>query len=429
MEKMFSYALSLVFRRKLRTFLTSLGIVIAVMLMSFILFGMTDLKTALLSEINDSFSPQDLYVSGQNNMSFGFMGTPPTKDATKKEEVILTDDIKDKISSVDGVELVEPLFVINSLEIFLDGDDTPYPTKTLISSDMPATNKMFKSFYGKEGSLDKGEMFVSDYVVSFFETTKEDIIGKKVYARSSTSPSFLSASSKSMINKEYEFTVVGVVDTGADAFWINNDDALDILSDLGGFNSRDEYLSTVGYFQLYVRTKDGYTKDVEQYISEDLKLFVTSSDAILDLVDTFTSGLTLALVLFGSISALVASIGIVNTMVMSIYEQTKEIGIIKAIGASDFQVLIIFLIQSSFIGLLGGLLGLFATFMLMRILDPFVVEALVSQGFTGINQFFHFQVNNALIITFLSILIGTVAGIYPSMKAAKLDPVKALRYE
>jgi ABC-type antimicrobial peptide transport system permease subunit len=115
-------------------------------------------------------------------------------------------------------------------------------------------------------------------------------------------------------------------------------------------------------------------------------------------------------------------------MIMSIYEQTKEIGIIKAIGASNFQVLVIFLIQSAIIGLIGGLLGLGITFGLMKLADPFIVNLLNDQGFSVLN-FFNFRWDYAAYIVLGSILIGILAGLYPAYKASRLDPVKALRYE
>lgn len=429
MVKMFKYALDLITRRKLRTVLTSLGITIAVMLMTFILFGMTDLQRAILTQFSSVFKPTDLYVSSEDMMGFSSMMSAPTKEKEQKEKIIINNDIKEKITEIDGVKDVYPMFMLSGFDVYLQGDDVAYPTQFVQSIDLLGDHSMYSSFIGDDPILKDDGIFVSTYVPSYFEISNEDIIGKKVYLKSSPSTSFLSVTNRNMINREYVFTIQGVVDTSNDAFWISTTKGLDILIETGGFKSKEEYLNLVGYSQLLVSTDEEKTSDVEEYISKELDLNVISSKTVIDFISTLTSGLTIALIVFGSISALVASIGIINTMIMSIHEQTREIGIIKAIGASDTQVLVIFLIQSGLIGMIGGVIGLGITFTLMQVSDPFLVNILKEQGFTAIDKFFHFQPLNAFYITLGSILVGVLAGIYPAMKAAKLDPVKALRYE
>ena len=423
---MFKYALSLISRRKLRTFLTSLGIMIAVMLMAFILFGMTDLQNAVLTQFNSVFKPTDLYVSSNSFMMGGVSSAPKKEDIQKKEKIIINNEIAEKIKNIEGVKEVHTIFVVGGFEAYLEGDTVPYPRSSIQAVDMSADKELFVSFTGNDPVLKENGIFVSNYVTSFYEVSAEDIIGKNIILRDSRSNGYTSLGGGS---KEYKFVIQGVVETDNSAFWINSDKALAILAERNGFKSKDEYIENAGYSQLLVSTQEGKTSQVEDVLVNDLGLTVISTKTVVDFVSTLTAGLTLALIIFGSISAVVASIGIINTMIMSIYEQTKEIGIIKAIGASDSQVLVIFLIQAGLIGLLGGILGLSVTYLLMKVADPYIVEALANQGFTAVTTFFHFQPMNALYITFGSILIGVLAGIFPAMKAAKLDPVKALRYE
>jgi putative ABC transport system permease protein len=124
----------------------------------------------------------------------------------------------------------------------------------------------------------------------------------------------------------------------------------------------------------------------------------------------------------------VASIGIVNTLVMAILERRKEIGIMKAIGASDSDVRGLFFAEAGAMGLLGGAFGVILGWIIGRVINFGTNLYLVRQGFSPENIWAvpPWLVGGAVGFAFA---ISLVSGLYPASRAAKLDPVQALRYE
>jgi hypothetical protein len=138
--------------------------------------------------------------------------------------------------------------------------------------------------------------------------------------------------------------------------------------------------------------------------------------------------LDLMLGLVGSIALTVASLGIVNTMVMSILERTREIGIMKAIGGSDGDVRRIFMVEAGLIGLMGGFLGLLLGWAVGRVINFGANYYLRSQGATEANLFLipWWLVAGGLLF---ALLVSLVAGHFPASRAAHIDPIRALRHD
>ncbi len=131
---------------------------------------------------------------------------------------------------------------------------------------------------------------------------------------------------------------------------------------------------------------------------------------------------------FGAIALFVASIGIFNTMTISLLERTHEIGIMKAIGATDKDVRRVFTTEAAAIGFLGGFLGLVSGFV-FGILINLLVNYLAVTFKGAAYALFYTPPIFALAAVIFSFLVSVIAGIYPARRAAKLNPIEALRYE
>jgi putative ABC transport system permease protein len=170
-----------------------------------------------------------------------------------------------------------------------------------------------------------------------------------------------------------------------------------------------------------------YTQDVEDRIKQMGFSAFSLNDALAGAKRAFII-LDIILSLVGSIALAVSSLGIVNTMVMSILERTREIGIMKAIGGSDADIRKIFLIEASAIGLFGGVTGVVLGWVVGRLVNFGANVYIERQGGTPGNLFSLplWLIGGAI---GFSIAISLAAGLYPANRAARLDPIRALRHD
>ncbi len=399
----FSLSIRSLKRRKLRSWLTIIGIFIGVAaIVVFITLGQ-----GLENYINEQFEQ----VGGDKIMVQGKTLGPPGSATNPK--LILTKKNVETIKNIRGVEDAAGALVRTTPIKFRDEVEV-----VMVSG----LNEEYIDIFGDIDALEIIEgrqLRDSDRfkAVVGYNHAFGDLWEKRARVRNS-----LEIEGK-------KFEIIGVIKKQGNPYddasvWIQKDvmkDLLNIVDDEG---------------VILVKTKKGYNPE---NVAEDIKRKLRKErnegegqetftvQTFSQLLETFTSILDVVQAIFigiASISLIVGGIGIMNTMYTSVLERTKEIGTMKAVGARNSDILLIFLIESGMIGLMGGFIGL-ALGMGMSKAVEYVVVNIYGIGLLKIT----FDPATILSVLLFSFVVGSISGVLPAMQASKLKPVDALRYE
>ena len=233
--------------------------------------------------------------------------------------------------------------------------------------------------------------------------------------------------------EQYTFTIIGVYQYEQNAMMAMMGAAAsdaDITTDLFiPIQTEWKLTGTIeGYYYINVMTKKGtdsraLAQDFQDYFNrfytrnQDFQIMAISLDSVIDQYASMMGTVQVAIAVIAAISLLVGGIGVMNIMLVSVTERTREIGTRKALGAKNSAIRMQFIVESVIICLIGGIIGI-----IFGMLLGYAGASLL--GFPA-----HPSVDAILIAVCFSMAIGVFFGYYPANKAAKLDPIEALRYE
>jgi len=400
----FFLALGNLKHRGLRSWLTMLGIFIGIAAV----VSLISLGSGLQEAVTSQFGTLSLDILTVQNAQTGF--GPPGSTVIKK----LNEHDVEVLEEVNGVRVVVPRLIrVASVEFnkarrfeFMASIPENTNQKDLVYSEL----KVSTEFGRLLESGDKGKVVLG----SGFSSER---FGKE-----------LKVGSIIKINGE-NFEVIGILEPSGS--FIINEAILMMEDDMEGLLNIDDEIDLI-VIQVEDKNKIGdITEEVRRKIRDDRNLkegeedfTVQTPDQSLEGINTILSIINYIVIGIAALSLIVGGVGITNTMYTSVLERTKEIGVMKSIGAQNKDILMIFLIESGLLGLVGGIIGVILGFGIGKLIE-FIVASLLGTNLLRVSAPIYLIIG-CLAFAFLT---GVIAGTIPAWRAAKTNVVDALRYE
>jgi len=415
-------AVSNVSRRKLRSALASLGVVVGTLTIVI----MVSLAAGVREQINHQFASiglDRLTVSpyGSGRVNFGPPGFGPGGFMNRKK-IITVQDVSRWKASPGVAQIIPEVNLPNYVELELKWLGTNQTVR------MAGGEPMRPNFFQElpepvAGSLDlpeSGGIVLSRGTVQDFGVASNHfagVIGQNVEAVLRTSRGE---------TQSFPLRVLGISQERSRNILVSVADRIAMKN--WWFNTTNT-ISTEGYDFVTIRATDvlhatGLTTQLRQDGFQ-----VQSLEIVVQVANRIVTAITVMFTLIGGIALLVATIGIANTMVMAIYERTREIGILKAMGASSGEIRQLFMLEAGCIGLIGGVIGLLLGWLVGVGLNQIIPIYLRYRELPVRGNFFVVSPTLALGVIAFATFIGLMAGLLPAQRAAKLDPLQALRHE